>query len=157
MLHWAIRQDAELLFCEVLREEINRHDITVRTRTGNHRSSLRRHKRMMTEFLTAMHIRQVHLNHRKLSRLQRIVQRHRGVRVRRRVDNNRRATSTSTLNLIHQRPLMIRLHKLNIKTMSRRALTHHTLNIVQSGVAVHLGAALPKQVQIRSIKHKNRI
>ncbi len=141
----------------MLSQEINRHDIAVRTRTGNHRSSLRRHKRMMTEFLTAMHIRQMHLNHRKLSRLQRIVQRHRGVRVRRRVDNNRRATSTSTLNLIHQRTLMIRLHKLNIKTMIRRALTHHTLNIVQSGVAVHLGAALPKQVQIRSIKHKNRI
>ena len=52
---------------------------------------------------------------------------------------------------------MIRLHKLNIKTMIRRALTHHTLNIVQGRVAVHLGAALPKQVQIRSIKHKNRI
>ena len=141
----------------MLSEEINRHDIAVRTRTGNHRSSLRRHKRMMAEFLAAMHIRQVYLNHRKLSRLQRIVQRHRGVRVRRRVDNNRRTTSTSTLNLIHQRTLMIRLHKLNIKTMIRRALTHHTLNIVQSGVAVHLGAALPKQVQIRSIKHKNRI
>lgn len=112
---------------------------------------------MMTELLTAMYIRQVHLNHRKLRRLQRIMQRHRGVRIRRRVDNNRRTTSTSTLNLIHQRALMIRLHKLNIKTMIRRALTHHTLNIVQSGVAVHLGAALPKQVQIRSIKHKNRI
>lgn len=146
-----------LLFRQMLSEEINRHDIAVRTRTGNHRSSLRRHKRMVTEFLTAMHIRQVYLNHRKLRRLQRIVQRHRGVRVCRRVDNNRRTTSTSTLNLIHQRPLMIRLHKLNIKTMSRRALTHHTLNIVQSGVAVHLGAALPKQVQIRSVKHKNRI
>ena len=112
---------------------------------------------MMTEFLTAMHIRQMHLNHRKLSRLQRIVQRHRGVRVRRRVDNNCRTTSTSTLNLVHQRTLMIRLHKLNIETMIRRALTHHTLNIVQSGVAVHLRAALPKQIQIRSIKHKNRI
>lgn len=157
MLHWANRQDAELLFRQVLSEEINRHDITVRTRTGNHRSSLRRHKRMMTEFLAAMHIREVHLNHRKLSRLQRIVQRHRGVGVRRRVDNNCRTTSTSTLNLIHQSTLMIRLHKLNIKTMIRRALTHHTLNIVQRGVAVHLGAALPKQVQIRSIKHKNRI
>ena len=141
----------------MLCQKINRHDIAVRTRTGNHRGSLRRHKRMMTELLTTMHIRQMHLNHRKLSRLQRIVQRHRSVRVRRRVDNNRRATSTSTLNLIHQSTLMIRLHKLNIKTMIRRALTHHTLNIVQSGVAVHLGAVLPKQVQIRSIKHKNRI
>ena len=144
------------LFREMLCQEINRHDIAVRTRTGNHRGSLRRHKRMMTELLTTMHIRQMHLNHRKLSRLQRIVQRHRRVRVRRRVDNNRRATSTSTLNLIHQRALMIRLHKLNIKTMIRRALTHHTLNIVQSGVAVHFGAALPKQVQIRSVKNKNR-
>ena len=145
------------LFREMLRQEINRHDIAVRTRTGNHRSSLRRHKRMMTELLTTMHIRQMHLNHRKLSRLQRIVQRHRRVRVRRRVDNNRRATSTSTLNLIHQRTLMIRLHKLNIKTMICRALTHHTLNIVQGRVAVHLGAALPEQVQVRAVKHKNRI
>ena len=145
------------LFREVLCQEINRHNVAVRTRTGNHRGSLRRYKRMMTELLPTMHIRQVHLNHRKLRRLQRIMQRHRGVRVCRRVDNNRCATSTSTLNLIHQRTLMIRLHKLNIKTMIRRALTHHTLNIVQSGVAVHLGAALPKQVQIRSIKHKNRI
>lgn len=62
---------------------------------------------MMTELLTTMHIRQVHLNHRKLSGLQRIVQRHRSVRVRRRVNNNRRATSTSTLNLIYQCPLII--------------------------------------------------
>ena len=61
------------LFRQMLGEEINRHDIAVRTRTGNHRSSLRRHKRMMTELLTTMHIRQMHLNHRKLSRLQRIM------------------------------------------------------------------------------------
>lgn len=61
------------LFREMLCQEINRHDIAVRTRTGNHRSSLRGYKRMMTELLTAMHIRQVHLNHRKLSRLQRIM------------------------------------------------------------------------------------
>ena len=57
----------------MLGEEINRHNVAVCARTGNHRSSLRRHKRMMTELLTTMHIRQMHLNHRKLSRLQRIM------------------------------------------------------------------------------------
>ena len=61
------------LFREVLCQEINCHDVSVCTRTGNHRSSLWRHERMMTELLTTMYIRQVHLNHRKLSGLQRIV------------------------------------------------------------------------------------
>lgn len=41
--------------------------------------------------------------------------------------------------------------------MSCRTLTHHTLNIMQGRVTVHLGATLPEQVQVRAVKHKNRI
>lgn len=141
----------------MLRQEINRHNVTVSASTGNHRGSLRGHEGMVTEFLAAVNVRQMHLNHRKLSRLQSIVQRYRRMRVRRRIDNDGGATRTGPLNLVHQNTLVVRLHKFNIKTMSRRPLTHHTLNIMQGRVTVHLGATLPEQVQVRAVKHKNCI
>ena len=85
----AIQRDAALLFRQVLCQEINRHDIAVRTRTGNHRSSLRRHKRMMAAILAAMHIRQVHLHHREgRNAAHRVAERHLGVGERPRVEHH---------------------------------------------------------------------
>ena len=111
----------------------------------------------MTELLTAVNVRQVHLNHRKLRRLQSVVKRHGGMRVRRRIDNDGGPARAGTLNLVHQNTLVVGLHEFNVETVGGGTLTHRTLNIVQGRVAVHLGAALPEQVQVRAVKHKNRI
>ena len=111
---------------------------------------------MVPKLLASVHIREVNLDDGQLGGLQRIVKRHRRVRVRRRVDNNRRATGACTLNLIHQHTLMIGLHKLNIEAVQGGALAHHQFNIVQGCVPVHLGATLPQQIQIRAVQNKNR-
>lgn len=91
----------------MLRQEINRHDVTVSASTGNHRGSLRGHKGMVTELLAAVNVRQMHLNHWKLSRLQSIVQCHRRMRVRRRIDNDGGTARTGPLNLVHQNTLVV--------------------------------------------------
>ena len=112
----------------------------------------------MPKLLASMHIREVNLDDGQLGGLQRIVKRHRRVRVRRPgCDNNRRATGACTLNLIHQHALMIGLHKLNIEAVQGGALTHHQLNIVQGCVPVHLGATLPQQIQIRAVQNKKSL
>ena len=111
---------------------------------------------MMPKLLALVHIREVNLNDGQLGGLQRIVKRYRRVRLRRRDDNNRRATGACTMNLIHQQTLMVGLHKLNIEAVQGSALTHHQFNIVQGRVPVHLGATLPQQIQIRTVQNKNR-
>ena len=79
------------------------------------------------------------------------------MRVRRRIDNDGGPARAGTLNLVHQNTLVVGLHEFNVETVDGGTLTHRTLNIVQGRVAVHLGAALPEQVQVRAVKHKNRI
>ena len=124
MLHWAIPPDAALLFRQMLRQEIYRHDVTVSAGAGNHRGGLRGYEGTVTELLTAVNVRQVHLNHRKLHRLQSVVKRHGGMRVRRRIDNDGGPARAGTLNLVHQNTLVVGLHEFNVETVGGGTLTH---------------------------------
>ena len=110
---------------------------------------------MVAKILAAENIRQMHLDHRQLGGVQRVEDRHRGMRQRAGIEDDAVGQLARLLDPIDQLPLVVRLAELD-RQIERVAPRDAALfEIGQRVVPVGRRLAHPEQVQIGAVQNKN--
>ncbi len=104
---------------------------------------------MVTEAFAAMHIRQVNLDKRNSHAGQRIAQRHAGMRVGGRIDDDEvHPFRPRGMDAVNQRPFMVGLERRQRDTGVGGVLRQCGVDIGQRGVPVRLRLARAQQIQV---------
>ena len=115
----------------------------------------RRHKRVMPERFTGMHVGEVHFDHRHFTGHQRVSNRHRGVGPGRRVDHNTGATRAGAVNPVEQFAFVVGLAEFDFQPELFGAATTQGGDIGQGLMAVGGGLAGAEQVEVGAVEHQH--
>ncbi|MNY10504.1 hypothetical protein D3C86_1434890 [compost metagenome] len=110
----------------------------------------------MTERFAAMHVRQMYFHERDRHAGQGIAQRHAGVRIGRRVDEDEvHPLAACRLDTIHQRPFMVGLERIKIQASRGGAFCQRIVDIGERRVPVRLRLARAQQIEVRSMQDQH--
>lgn len=141
---------------EVMQRVFQRQFITVRAQSGHHSDCEVGQIRVMAERFACVNIGKMHFDKRNGNRRQRIADRHAGVGVSRRIDDDEINVITAGLvDTLNQGTFVIVLKGFDERTGSISATSQRAIDIVERGESVMLGFAAAQQIQVGAVHNQD--
>lgn len=141
---------------EVTQRIFQRQFITVRAQTGHDPDRKVGQIRVMTERFACVDIGKMHFDKRDGHRCQRVADRHAGVGVSRRIDDDEiHVIAAGLVDTFDQRTFMVVLKSFDKRTDSIPTAGQCTINVVQRGEPVMRGFAATQQIQVGTVHNQD--
>src|SRR4051794_16229464 len=145
-------QRSRLLFVDQLGHAAQAEQVALGTEACDHAVSARGDEGVVPKLLTLVHVRDVHLDHRRLEGVECVQDRHRGVGEGGRVHHDAAGDLARFVNPVNQFVFPVGLVKADVEVQFLGQFPAISLNICQRLMAIDVRLALAKQVEVRPVE-----
>ena len=141
---------------EVMQREFQRQFVAVRAQAAIHADGDIGEIRMLAEGFAGVHVGKMHFDKRDGDGCQRIAQRHAGMGVSRRIDDDEiHLVARGFVQPVDQGTFVVVLEGFDVCAGGFSAADQRTVDVVERGEAVMLGFAVAEQIEIGAVQHQN--